>query len=137
MSTIKKKTITTEEVTISVNEENKKEDSMATVAPKAIGRLDMVIAFEYFKPRKDGTTHFVITPEIIQHHAEMEEHQFDGITDSDKLNVWGMFGDNDTQVNSEALFLEHYTQVIHFHGEHRLNDDVTENVLIPLIRKIH
>ena len=93
--------------------------------------------FEYFKPRKDGTTHFEITPEIIQHHAAMEEHQFDGITDSDKLNVWGMFGDNDTQVNSEALFLEHYTQVIHFHGEHRLNDDVIENVLIPLIRKIH
>ena len=46
MSTIKKKTITTEEVTISVNEENKKEDSMAAVAPKAIGRLDMVIAFD-------------------------------------------------------------------------------------------
>lgn len=92
--------------------------------------------FEYFKSRKDGTTHFEITPEIIQHHAAMEQHQFDGITDSDRRNVWGMFGDNDTQVNSEALFLEHYTQVVHFHGEHRLNDEVIENVLIPLIRKI-
>ena len=95
-----------------------------------------VKTFEYFNPRKDGTTHFEITPEIIQHLVAIEEHQFDGITDSDRQNVWGMFGDNDTQVNCEPLFLEHYTQVIHFHGEHRLNDDVIENVLIPLIRKI-
>ena len=71
---------------------------------------------EYFKPRKDGTTHFEITPEIIRHHAEMEAQQFEGITDEDRKMVWGMFADNDRQVNCESLFLQYYNQVIHFCG---------------------
>ena len=91
---------------------------------------------EYFKPRKDGTTHFEITSEIIRHHAEMEEHQFDGITDEDRKQVWGMFADNDQQVNGESLFLQYYNQVIHFSGKHRMDDRVIEDVLVPFIRSI-
>ncbi|MDD6822144.1 MAG: hypothetical protein PUD84_07140 [Paraprevotella sp.] len=91
---------------------------------------------EYFKPRKDGTTHFEITSEIICHHAEMEKHQFDGITEADRKQVWGMFADNDQQVNGESLFLQYYNQVIHFSGEHRMDDKVTKDVLVPLIRSI-
>ena len=91
---------------------------------------------EYFKPRKDGTTHFEITSEIICHHAEMEKHQFDGITEADRTQVWGMFADNDQQVNGESLFLQYYNQVIHFSGEHRMDDKVIKDVLVPLIRSI-
>ena len=29
-----------------------------------------------------------------------EEHQFDGITDEDRKQVWGMFADNDQQVRT-------------------------------------
>lgn len=89
---------------------------------------------EYFKPRKDGTTHFEITSEIICHHAEMEKHQFDGITEADRKQVWGMFADNDQQVNGESLFQQYYNQIIHFSGEHRMDDKVIEYVLVPLIR---
>ena len=88
---------------------------------------------EYFKPRKDGTTYFEITQEIIHHHAEMEKHQFDGITETDRKQVWGMFADNDQQVNGESLFQQYYNQVIHFSGEHRMDDRVIEDVLVPLI----
>ena len=91
---------------------------------------------EYFKPRKDGTTHFEITSEIIRHHAEMEKHQFDGITEEDRKQVWGMFADNDQQVNGESLFLQYYGKVIHFSGEHRMDDKVIKDVLVPLIRSI-
>src|SRR5574344_1231468 len=91
---------------------------------------------EYFKPRKDGTAHFEITSEIIRHHAEMEKHQFDGITEEDRKQVWGMFADNDQQVNGESLFLQYYCKVIHFSGEHRMDDKVTKDVLVPLIRSI-
>ena len=91
---------------------------------------------EYFKPRKDGTTHFEITSEIICHHAEMEKHQFDGITEEDRKQVWGMFADNDQQVNGESLFLQYYCKVIHFSGEHRMDDKVIKDVLAPLIRSI-
>ena len=91
---------------------------------------------KYFKPRKDGTTHFEITPEIIRHHAEMEEHQFDGITDEDRRQVWGLFADNDRQVDGKAVFMEHYNQIVHFHGEHRMDEEVIRTVLVPLIREI-
>lgn len=47
-----------------------------------------------------------------------------------------MFADNDQQVNGESLFLQYYNQVIHFSGEHRMDDAVIEEVLVPLIRKI-
>ena len=92
--------------------------------------------FEFFNPRKDGAKTFIITTEIIQHFAEMEAHQFDGITDEDRVNVYGLFADNDTTVNCEDIFRQHYKNVSHFHGEHRLNREVIEKVLVPLIKKI-
>lgn len=47
MSIFKKKTVTTVEETVKVStEETKKENSMDAVAPKSIGKLDMVIAFD-------------------------------------------------------------------------------------------
>lgn len=92
--------------------------------------------FNFFKPRMNGETHFTITTEIIKHHAEMEAHQFDGITDFNRQNIWGLFGNNDIQVNCEELFCKHYSNVIHFDGEHRMNRLVVEDVLVPLIRRI-
>ena len=92
--------------------------------------------FEFFNPRKDRETTFSITSEIISHFTEMEGHQFDGITDEDRENVYGLFADNDTTVNCEDVFCKHYKNVIHFHGEHRLNRQVIEEVLVPLIKEI-
>ncbi len=47
MSIFKKKTVTTVEETVKVSvNEDKKENSMDAVAPKSIGKLDMVIAFD-------------------------------------------------------------------------------------------
>lgn len=94
--------------------------------------------FEYFKPRMDGETHFTITPEIIKHHSEMEAKQFDGVISDvmQKELVWGLFGSNDTQVNGESLFCQHYSNIIHFEGEHRMSDSVIAEVLIPLIREL-
>ena len=89
--------------------------------------------FEFFKPRLDGQKEFVITEDIIRHFSEMEEHQFDGIVPIDQERVWGMFGDNDTQVNCEETFLLHYHNVIHFKGGHRLDETTINETLIPLI----
>ena len=92
--------------------------------------------FEFLNPRRDGEKTFAITPEIISHFAEMEAHQFDDITDEDRENVYGLFADNDTTVNCEDIFRQHYKNVIHFHGEHRLNRQVIKGVLVPLIKEI-
>jgi predicted esterase YcpF (UPF0227 family) len=89
--------------------------------------------FEFFKPRLDGQEEFTITEEIIEHFAEMETSQFDGVTPAETERVWGMFGNNDTQVNSEEAFLQYYHNVIHFSGGHRLDDVTINEVQIPLI----
>ena len=86
--------------------------------------------FQYFKPRKDGETNFTITPEI------MEKQQFNEANIADSEKVWGLFGNDDKQVNGEHVFRCYYDNVIHFEGEHRMNDTVINEVLIPLIRKI-
>ena len=88
---------------------------------------------EFFKPRLDGQKVFTITEEIIEHFVEVEAHQFDGVTPAETERVWGMFGNNDTQVNCEDAFLQHYHNVIHFSGGHRLDDTTINEVLIPLI----
>lgn len=92
--------------------------------------------FDFFNPRKNGETTFTITPEIINHYNEMETHQFDGITDNDRKNVYGLFADNDNTVNCEDIFRQHYQNVIHFHGEHRLNRQVIEEVIVPLAQEL-
>lgn len=92
--------------------------------------------FEYFKPRKDGATHFTITPKIIENFARMEERQFAGARDDQDGQVWGLFGSNDKQVNCEEIFRRYYSNVIHFDGEHRMNDVVIRDVLVPLIQKL-
>ena len=92
--------------------------------------------FEYFKPRKDGETNFTITPEIIDYFSEMEKQQFNEANIADSEKVWGLFGNDDKQVNGEHVFRCYYDNVIHFEGEHRMNDTVINEVLIPLIRKI-
>lgn len=96
-------------------------------------RMLTIGTHEYVTPRKNGATHFEITPAIIHHHAEMEERQFDGITEEDRKQVWGMFANNDQQADGESLFLQHYNQVIHFSGEHRMDDKAIEHILVPLI----
>ena len=96
-------------------------------------KLLKVGTFEFFKPRFDGQKEFTITEEIVRHFAEMEAHQFDGVTLAETEKVWGMFGNNDTQVNCEEAFLQYYHNVIHFSGGHRLDNTAINEVLIPLI----
>lgn len=92
--------------------------------------------FEYFKPRMDGETHFTITPDIIKHHAEMELKQFDGVNDSEKELVWGLFGLDDDQICYTGPFRRYYKNIIEFYGGHRLSySDICVH-LIPIIREI-
>lgn len=92
--------------------------------------------FEYFKPRLDGETHFTITPEIIEHFAQMEMHQFDDVTNEQKEMVYGLFGSDDNQTDSSELFVRHYRNALPFEGGHRLSYSTICAYLIPLIREI-
>jgi predicted esterase YcpF (UPF0227 family) len=92
--------------------------------------------FEYFQPTADGRTHYTITEEIIQHFKEMEAHLFGRETSEGRYNCWGFFADGDTLVNCKDEFAQHYTHVEDFHGEHRMNNQVIRDVIIPAAKRI-
>ena len=58
------------------------------------------------------------------------------MNNEEQQRVFGLFGDEDTTVNTYDLFHEHYTQAIHFHGEHRMNDKSFMHAVVPVIRWI-
>ena len=58
------------------------------------------------------------------------------MTDEDRQRVYGLFGDEDTTVDTYDLFHEQYPQATHFHGEHRMNDKSFMHSVVPVIRWI-
>lgn len=87
-------------------------------------------------PRKDGIQEFIVTKALVKEYKAATEQCFVDISDEERKRVYGLFGDNDNLVHTYDLFLEHYPNAIHFHGEHRLNDTVLLHYLIPVIRWI-
>jgi hypothetical protein len=93
---------------------------------------------KWLNRRKDGATEFHITKEIIGHFAEMEEHQFDGIDEVDRIFCHGLFGDED-KIGMAWIdeFEKHYPGMSRtFNGGHRMNYDIVHRVLIPFIREL-
>ena len=91
---------------------------------------------KFFNRRKDNQKEFKITREIIQHHNTIERNQFNGITDEDRDDCYGLFGIFDNTVKTYDLFKKHYPKASRFEGEHRMNERVIKSVVVPLIRKL-
>jgi len=96
----------------------------------------MIGAQHFFNPRHDGVQDFIITKAIVKEYKEMTEHCFVGLDDEDRQHVWGLFGDEDTTVNTYDLFSNHYPTAIRFHGEHRMSDNSFMHSVMPVIRWI-
>lgn len=95
---------------------------------------------KWLNRRKDGATEFHVKKETIEHFQEMEEHQFDGVTDDDRTLCHGLFGDEDTILSSETrpLFEQHYPGMSRvFPGGHRMNTEVVTHTLLPFIRELN
>jgi len=87
--------------------------------------------------RADGVQKYVITPEMQEGYRRLEAHQFEGITDFDRENCYGLFGDKDADWGyCKAIFAEHYPHVNTFPGGHRMEYDEIEKYLMPLIKKL-
>lgn len=94
-------------------------------------------------PRQDGEKEFMVTKALEKEYKEMTEQcftQLEAMTPEDKAReqqrVWGLFGDQDTLVHTWDLYLSHYPQAAHFHGEHRMDDRSFMNGVVPVIRWI-
>jgi hypothetical protein len=79
---------------------------------------------------------FIVTKALVKEYKEMTEHCFSAVTPEEQGRVWGLFGDEDTTVNTYDLFREHYPRAIRFHGEHRMNDNSFMHSIVPVIRWI-
>ena len=97
----------------------------------------MIGAQHFSNPRQDGVQDFIVTKALVKEYKEMTDKCFADISDSEQQHVWGLFGDEDTTVNTYDLFSEHYHQAIRFHGEHRMNDNSFMHSVIPVIRWIN
>lgn len=88
---------------------------------------------QFFAPRKDGIMQFEITDALCDKYEEMERHQFEGMTDFDRENTYGLFGRYDTTVNCYDEFMKYYTKASMFEGEHRLSFENARDVIAKLI----
>ena len=90
---------------------------------------------KWLNHRKDGSTTFQITKEIVANFAKMEEHQFDGIDEVDRLFCHGLFGDADEFAGeARPIFEQHYPGMSQtFEGGHRMNAELVHKVLFPFI----
>ena len=95
---------------------------------------------KWMNQRKNGETEFHVTKELIAHYQEVEAHQFDGVTDDDRMLCHGLFGDKDDTVpasQARPVFERHYPGMSRvFPGGHRLNADVVAHTLLPFIREL-
>ena len=90
----------------------------------------------YQNERQDGEKEVIVTKALVKEYKEMTEQCFVQVTEEEQLKVFGLFGDEDPIVHTFDLFSEHYTQAIHFHGEHRLIEKAIFHYLMPVIRWI-
>lgn len=86
-----------------------------------ISRLlrSMVGEVEYLSPRRDGATTFLITPELCDRYATLEEMQFQGIDAAEQAITQGFFASGDQLVHCGLLFEQEYPgQAITYPGGH-------------------
>ena len=93
----------------------------------------MIGAQHFSNPRQDGVQDFMVTKALVKEYKEMTDQCFTGVNDEERGRVWGLFGDEDTTVNTYDLFRQYYSTAIRFHGEHRMNDRSFMHSVVPVI----
>lgn len=88
---------------------------------------------EFFSPRTDGATHYEITEELCDRYEELENGQFDDLTDEEREITLGLFGTADDVINCSEEYKQHYTHFMQYNGGHRLTED---NIKFTLLYEI-
>lgn len=86
---------------------------------------------EFQNPRADGQTSFLVTKGLLEEFRKVTDQKFQS---ADGDLVWGLFGREDTLVDTYDEFHAHYRQAIRFNGEHRLNEKAILHALLPVIQ---
>lgn len=86
---------------------------------------------EFQNPRADGQTSFLVTKGLLEEFRKVTDQKFQS---ADGDLVWGLFGREDTLVDTYDEFHAHYRQAIRFNGEHALNEKAMLHALLPVIQ---
>ena len=100
-----------------------------------ISKHNMLGKVTFMNPRADGVQEFMMTKQLQAEYKDICSRCFAHASEDDK-HVWGLFGLEDTTVDTYDLFASHYTKALHFHGEHRLNDSTLLHSVVPVVRWI-
>jgi len=88
---------------------------------------------QYLSPRRNGDKSFTLTEEIISRYADLEDSQFEGITELDRAQTRGMFATGDELVHSLPEFERHYPGcAITYPGAHLPTHPELKQWLLPL-----
>lgn len=90
---------------------------------------------EFHNPRKDGQTSFLVNKGLLEDFRDVSSKCFQNV-EEDKGEVWGLFGLKDNLVNCFDEFYSHYSNALHFDGEHYLNDHTFIHSVLPVIQRI-
>lgn len=92
---------------------------------------------EFRNKRENGERDFKVDKKMIEEFKEVEKELFKSAK-SEKDLVWGLFGNQDKNVNCQPDFKKHYGnehfQI--FEGEHFLNDAILKRSVWPVICRI-
>ena len=91
---------------------------------------------KWLNPRRDGQTEFVIDEELCDLYQQMEESQFDGITEFDKNHTHAFFGTEDALVDGYDEYMRNYSMATHYPGEHRLLQKWVKIYILPCIKEL-
>ena len=91
---------------------------------------------QFQNPRLDGIQEFYVDKALVKEYKEQSEQRFKGATPEELRHVYGLFGDKDDVVDTYDMFHGVYPQALHFHGEHRMNDQSFMHSVVPVIRWI-
>lgn len=87
-------------------------------------------------PRLDGVQQFYVDKALVKEYRQVSEQRFSGCSKEEQKRVYGLFGDRDDVVDTFGMFIEHYPNAAHFHGEHRMDDRSFMHSVMPVIRWI-
>ena len=98
--------------------------------------IERIGTHEYKTSRADGNQQLVIDRTLIDEFAELQRHQWDYCNETNRENIWGLFGENDRVAHFEPLFLEHYKYSYHFPGGHAPTPEEVREYYAPLAERL-
>ena len=95
--------------------------------------------YPFLNKREDGAKDFKVDKVMIEQFKTLEKESFAKITPEERANVYAFFGNADKVTKEfQPVFCKHYGKdhFTVFEGEHRLNDEILNKVVLPLIKEL-